>query len=208
LDQTVIGYLQTGQVLLHQPSENDFRAAMEQLSKWTSDLEIARWREAYFKTRVLTNHHYQAIVRLLTSFAQHLSRLSNDLVVRQASAEPVPVGRARAFIAQHLDEEISLALVARTVGTSSFYFCKLFKGATGLTFTDYLAHARVEKAKQLLLSPHMHISEAAFAAGFQSLSQFNRVFRRIEGKAPSACRNHQQSGAAAMKPSTGFSVAA
>jgi AraC-like DNA-binding protein len=42
----------------------------------------------------------------------------------------------------------------------------------------------VEKVKSSLLNPHMRISEAAYAAGFQSLSQFNRVFRRVVGEQP------------------------
>lgn len=71
---------------------------------------------------------------------------------------------------------------------SAFYFCKVFKGATGLTFTDYIARARIEKTKQLLLNPHMRVSEAAYEAGFQSLSQFNRVFRRIVGESPTTYR--------------------
>jgi AraC-like DNA-binding protein len=68
-----------------------------------------------------------------------------------------------------------------------------------VTFTDYVARARVEKTKQLLLNPHMRVSEAAYEAGFQSLSQFNRVFRRIEGQAPSASRDHLQGVACPTK---------
>jgi AraC-like DNA-binding protein len=74
------------------------------------------------------------------------------------------------------------------VNMSAFYFCKMFKKATGMTFTDYLARVRVEKVKNLLLNPHKRVSEAAYEAGFQSLSQFNRVFRRIAGESPSAYR--------------------
>jgi AraC-like DNA-binding protein len=105
--------------------------------------------------------------------------------------------KARAFIAEHLDEELSLEQVARAAGMSPFYFCKVFKAATGLTFTDYVARARVEKTKQLLLNPHTRVSEAAYAAGFQSLSQFNRVFRRVEGQAPSDYRDHLHGAPAA-----------
>jgi AraC-like DNA-binding protein len=130
------------------------------------------------------------MLRLLASFAQHLSLVANELMIKQNSAEPVAVTKARAFIAGHLDEELSLEQVARAAGMSAFYFCKIFKGATGLTFTDYVARARVEKTKQLLLNPNTRVSEAAYEAGFQSLSQFNRVFRRIEGQAPSSFREH------------------
>ena len=50
----------------------------------------------------------------------------------------------------------------------------------------------VEKVKNLMLNPHKRVSEAAFDAGFQSLSQFNRVFRRVAGRSAvrlsQACR--------------------
>jgi AraC-like DNA-binding protein len=73
----------------------------------------------------------------------------------------------------------------------------MFKKSTGMTFTDYLARVRVERVKALLLNPHKRVSEAAFEAGVQSLSQFNRVFRRLEGCAPSAHRARLQSTTAA-----------
>ena len=91
-------------------------------------------------------------------------------------------------IAEHLGEPISLTQVATAANTSAFYFCKIFKHAVGLTFTDYLARTRVEKTKQLLLNPNVRVSEAAYAAGFQSLSQFNRVFRRVTGESPTRYR--------------------
>lgn len=190
LGETIIAYLQTGQVLLRRPTEKRFEDAMARLSQWTGQVDTTRFRAAYFQTRVLTKSHYESVVRLLTSFAQHLSLVSNELMIKQTSAEPPAVAKARAFIGEHLGEELSLEPVARAAGMSLFYFCKVFKNATGVTFTDYVARARVEKTKQLLLNPHKRVSEAAYEAGFQSLSQFNRVFRRIEGRAPSACRDH------------------
>jgi AraC-like DNA-binding protein len=71
---------------------------------------------------------------------------------------------------------------------STFYFCKLFKKATGLTFTEYLGRVRIEKAKALLLNPHLRISEIAYDVGFQSLTHFNRVFRQVTGRSPTAFR--------------------
>jgi AraC-like DNA-binding protein len=190
LGEHVIGYLQTGQVLLRQPTEKSFRVALAELEKWKNTVDIEQLKTAYFETRVLTKARYGAVLRLLWSFAQHLSLVSNELVIKEAASEPPTVTKARAFIGEHLEEEMSLEQVAQAAAMSPFYFCKVFKAATGLTFTDYVARARVEKTKQLLLNPHTRVSEAAYAAGFQSLSQFNRVFRRVEGQAPSAYRDH------------------
>jgi AraC-like DNA-binding protein len=73
----------------------------------------------------------------------------------------------------------------------------MFKQSTGMTFTDYLARLRVEKVKSLLLNPHIRISEAAFQVGFQSLSQFNRVFRKVAGESPTTYRERVTSPAMA-----------
>jgi len=65
---------------------------------------------------------------------------------------------------------------------------QLFKRATGLTFTEYVARVRIEKAKTLLLARNRRVSEIAYEVGFQSLTHFNRVFRQIVGQSPSNYR--------------------
>jgi AraC-like DNA-binding protein len=67
---------------------------------------------------------------------------------------------------------------------STFYFCKMFKKVTGINFTDYLSRVRIEKAKNLLLNPNLRVSEIAFEVGFQSLTHFNRVFKKLLGQSP------------------------
>jgi AraC-like DNA-binding protein len=81
---------------------------------------------------------------------------------------------------------------------STFYFCKIFKKATGLTFTEYLGRVRIEKAKTLLLNPHLRISEIAYDVGFQSLTHFNRIFRKTTGEAPTTFRDRGTSQPKAM----------
>jgi AraC-like DNA-binding protein len=129
-------------------------------------------------------------------------------MIKTASAEPPAAVKARAFIAEHLGESLTLEQVARAANMSAFYFCKVFKSATGLTFTNYVARARIEKTKQLLLNPHVRISEAAYEAGFQSLSQFNRVFRRIAGESPTSYREHLHGPTSAIRASHAMAFAA
>src|SRR5690606_25934851 len=174
----LIAFLQTGQVLLHAPGKAEFMKATRELMKFGTEVDMKRLEEAYFQTRVVTRKQYESILRLLAIFAQHLSAVSNQLMVEEASAESPAIARARAYIAEKHSEELSLNEVSHVVNMSAFYFCKTFKKATGMTFTDYLARVRIEKVKNLLLNPHKRVSEAAYEAGFQSLSQFNRVFRR------------------------------
>ncbi len=184
----LVAFLQTGQILLHTPSKAEFAKTTRQLLKFGAEVDMKKLEEAFFQTRVITKKQYESILRLLTIFAQHLSTLSNQLIVQEATAESPQVAKARVFIADHQTEELSLGQVAAAVNMSAFYFCKTFKKATGMTFTDYLARVRIEKVKNLLLNPHKRVSEAAYEAGFQSLSQFNRVFRRIAGESPTVYR--------------------
>lgn len=186
----LIAFLQTGQILLHTPNQAEFTRATRELIKLGTEVDLKQLEEAYFQTRVVTKKQYESIVRLLTIFAQHLSGLSNQLMVQGAAAEAPAISRARSLIAERHADQLSLTEIAQAVNMSAFYFCKTFKRATGMTFTEYLARVRVEKVKNLLLNPHKRVSEAAYEAGFQSLSQFNRVFRRIAGQSPSAYRDH------------------
>jgi AraC-like DNA-binding protein/ligand-binding sensor protein len=184
----LIGFLQTGQVLLKQPKKFHFDRVAKKLVEWGTQVDLGKTREAYFHTRVLTKKQYRAMLRLLEIFGRHLSILSNQLAIESSSVEPPAVTRAKQFIGQNLDNAICLATVAKAVNTSTFYFCKLFKRTTGLTFTDYLARVRIEKAKTLLLDPNHRVSEVAYDVGFQSLTHFNRVFRKLVGASPSSYR--------------------
>ncbi len=192
--ENVVAFLQTGQVLLHEPDARQFSRLTRQLLKYGAELDPRSLEETFYATRVLTHKQHDSIVRLLSIFAQHLAALSNRLAVQEEHGDSPQIARARHFIAQHQDEDLSLEQVARAVNMSAFYFCKMFKKATGMTFTDYLARVRVEKVRELLLNPHKRISEAAFEAGFQSLSQFNRVFRRVAGESPTTYRERIHPG--------------
>ena len=184
----LIGFLQTGQILLQQPTKFGFDRAAKQLVDWGVHVDLRKAREAYFHTKVLTKKQYVATLRLLEIFGRHLSILSNQIAVESSAEEPPAIARAKRFIAQNQNGALCLATVAKAVNTSTFYFCKLFKRATGLTFTDYVARVRIEKAKALLLDSNRRVSEVAYDVGFQSLTHFNRVFRKIVGQSPTSYR--------------------
>src|SRR5205814_3191883 len=105
-----------------------------------------------------------------------------------SQAESVRIWKARNFIHAHASEELSLGKVARAANTSANYFSEKFKEATGTNFVEYVARARYEKATALLREGNLRISEIAFACGFQSLSQFNRIFKKFSGKSPTDYR--------------------
>ncbi|HKM57738.1 MAG TPA: helix-turn-helix domain-containing protein [Chthoniobacterales bacterium] len=185
-----VGFLQTGQVALKAPSECGFRKVKAKLTEWGLDIHTKELEEAYFNTKVVNPRRYAAVVELLRIFARQLSCVANRITVQDAEAEPPIVRRAKAYIAGHCGDAIGLEEIAQAMHVSTFYFCKVFKKAAGLTFTDYLGRVRVEKAKNLLLNPHLRVSEIAYTVGFQSLTHFNRVFRKITGEAPTVFREN------------------
>lgn len=187
LGDETIGYLRVGQVVRRAPSRSDtvkVRAAVTQRGvPFTKKLEAA-WE----KNVLIPPDKYDAIVRLLTFFAEQLSALCNQLVLEKKNEEPSLVSRAREYIARHKEEDLSLSGVAAAAGASVFHFCKIFHSSTGLKFTDYVARVRIEEARTQLLNPNRRVSEIAYEVGFQSLTQFNRTFKRVFGESPSDFR--------------------
>jgi AraC-like DNA-binding protein len=193
LGEKTIGYLRIGQVLRHTLAKSDTAKVARTLSqhgvRFTPEI-----RDAWEKNLVTPPEKYNAIVRLLTFFAEQLSTLSNQIMLEKEQAEPLIVRKARAYIIKNRTGSLSLTEVAKASGASVFHFSKVFKKTTGLGFTDYVARVRLEDAKAELLNPNRRISEIAYDVGFQSLTQFNRVFRRIFGQSPTQFRAHLSSG--------------
>jgi len=103
-------------------------------------------------------------------------------------AEPVAIWKARRFIEEHSGEELSLRKVAKAVSISANHLSEKFKQVTGVNFVDYVARTRFENASNLLQNSNLRVREIAFEVGFQSLSQFNRVFKKFSGKSPTEYR--------------------
>src|SRR5215218_7902868 len=108
-----------------------------------------------------------------------LSAVQRENASSRNRAEPVEIWKTRKFIEEHSGEELSLRRVAKAVNIHPNYLSERFKQITGVKFVDYVARTRFQIACGLLDDGDVRISEVAFAAGFQSLSQFNRVFRRF-----------------------------
>jgi AraC-like DNA-binding protein len=188
LSDRLIGFLQIGQLFRKKPSEAQFERTAGLMEKWGLEVNRDTLRKAYFAGKVVSQKQHESAVKLLTIFAQHLAILSNQVFIQQENAEPPVIKRAREYIHEHQAEELSLNQVAKAVNMSTFYFCKMFKKVAGINFTDYVARVRIEKSKNLLLNPNLRVSEIAFEVGFQSLTHFNRVFKKLLGQSPTDYR--------------------
>lgn len=129
---------------------------------------------------------YQRITHLA---AKQIALKVTDQLADPEAQMPPAVLKACGFIrSRALVEDVSLALVARHCGVSEGHLSRMFHHATGLTFREYVAQVRIEHARALLLRSGKGVTEIAYESGFQSLSQFHRVFRKAFGATPGAMR--------------------
>ena len=183
-----IATLMSGRIFRREPTDRDFNLVAAYAREKVDPAWEKRAREAYFATPVITSDRLQAVISLLDVFAKFLADYASHHALDGAESDPPAVAGAKAYVQSHFEELITLDKVVAHVGVSRFYFCKLFKKATGMTLTEYVARVRVEKAKRLLEDPALRISEVVFAAGFGSIPHFNTVFKRYAGLSPTEYR--------------------
>jgi AraC-like DNA-binding protein len=177
-----------GQVFRQKPGRRQFDRIARQVRSRGMHSRLSEIRRAYFHTPVVSDQRLEGAMRLLTILARQLAESVHRNLLAAQKHEPASVTEAKQFVHAHAGEGVTLRQTAAHVNVSRHYFCKLFKQATGLTFTEFVARVRVEKAKGLLHDPRVSVTNVADAAGFNSISQFNRVFRRYAGNSPTAYR--------------------
>jgi AraC-like DNA-binding protein len=92
--------------------------------------------------------------------------------------------RARSFIDECYDLPLDLDEISKHACLSRYHFLRLFREAFATTPHQYLIHRRIEKAKELLRSRRLSVTDVCFEVGFQSLGSFSSLFRRCVGDAP------------------------
>jgi AraC-like DNA-binding protein len=88
------------------------------------------------------------------------------------------------YIRSHLSEDLSLSTVAEKVGFSVPYYSRTFKSVMGVNFIDYVNYQRVRFAESMLAENLLPVTEICFKAGFTSIPNFNRIFKKVTGASP------------------------
>lgn len=99
--------------------------------------------------------------------------------------------QAKLFIDSNYADNINLNNIADEAYFSKFHFIRLFKKVYDKTPHQYLIKMRIEKAMQLLRAG-IPVSDTCYAVGFESLSSFSGLFKRIVGITPSSYLQQQQ----------------
>lgn len=97
--------------------------------------------------------------------------------------------RARTFIDKHFCQPITLDQISAQACFSRYHFIRLFRQAFNKTPHQYLTQKRIEKAKALLTSSPLTVTDVCFEVGFESLGSFSGLFRKYVGDSPANYRN-------------------
>jgi AraC family transcriptional regulator len=101
---------------------------------------------------------------------------------------PWQVNRVRAYVGEALDGRIALADAAGQARLSAGYFSRCFRRSFGLTFSQFVARERIERALRLMVSSSYSLSTIALACGFADQAHFTRTFGAVTGSTPARWR--------------------
>ncbi len=130
----------------------------------------------------LVNFFY--LLKVLSNVSAELKPLSGVQINRLEVGKPFRIETICKFLEEHFKENISLCEIAEKANLTPHAFCRYFKISTGKTFVSYLNELRIREACKLLGDRHDCISMIAYDSGFNSIANFNRVFRNVLGISP------------------------
>jgi AraC family transcriptional regulator len=144
-------------------------------------------------TREMTNIGGNLLIdSLKTALAIHLLRsyctTSPRLSIYANGLSAAKLQLVTDYINDHLDLDLKLTALSAIAQISPYHFLRLFKKSLGVTPHQYILHRRIERAKYLLRSSSLDISEIALKVGFCDSSHLTRCFKSILGNTPSQWR--------------------
>ncbi|MBQ7901636.1 MAG: helix-turn-helix transcriptional regulator [Clostridia bacterium] len=144
---------------------------------------IVNMVKEYANKRSSYEYYMSANMYMIVAILHRAGVLSDEvnLIDRKYIDKILPIIE---YVDKNYNEQVSLVEISEILSLNESYFCRVFKKATGSTFTEYLNFVRICKAEHLLKAGSS-ISDAAYGVGFSSLSYFNRVFKKYKFCSPS-----------------------
>lgn len=128
---------------------------------------------------------------MMTEVVAEVLRGREGLPEEQMARVPF-LERAADAMDQRCHEPLRMGALARQCELSASHFRHLFGRHFGLTPREYLRRARLRRARELMVSTAMTLSEIAARVGFETIHSFSRAFRDVEGISPSEYRRCAQ----------------
>ncbi|MDE0471789.1 MAG: AraC family transcriptional regulator [Ekhidna sp.] len=137
---------------------------------------------------------FERYLRLM-SLLQQLAHLGDEEALHDQpyinpyrNSQQERLRKVYAFTDEHYQRKVGIAEVAELCNMTREAFCRYFKKVTGQSYLEFLNRYRISQAK-LLLSSGAGVSEAGFRSGFESLSYFSRVFKKLTDESPKKFRD-------------------
>lgn len=125
------------------------------------------------------------ILQILATSHEVSELNEQDTSIKLFLNDKIRMGAIYKYIHANYNESPDVNKVAASVHLSTSAFCRYFKKQTKMTFTEFVNQYKITQAKTLLLQDK-NISEVCYDVGFESLSYFNKLFKKINGENPSA----------------------
>jgi len=181
-------------------SKNQFHSIRQMLERARCGLafSLPTIMKVYGKLDALTHQQrgFHAVLDFLEllyelSLAGDSRTLSSSSFARiETRSESRRVAKVQNYIAQHYSEDIRLETLADMVGMTPVAFSRFFHQRTGRTLSDYIIEIRLGFASRLLIDTTMTAAEICYDSGFNTLSNFNRLFRKHKGCSPTEFREN------------------
>ncbi|QPC41882.1 helix-turn-helix transcriptional regulator [Kaustia mangrovi] len=139
----------------------------------------------------------QAAQMMLTYLATRFAERPARARIARGGLAPAVRRRVEEFVEAHLDRPLAIRDLASIAGLSPYHFARMFKQSTGESPHHYVLRRRVERAKTLIATGGLSLSEIALCCGFSSQSHFTARFRQIAGVTPRQFARATDSGLAA-----------
>lgn len=172
------------------PEFSDIQELFSRASMAISFTGKTKLRAAEKLQQMLMLPHFEQLLCLLEVFQILASSDEYELLndrdtsVKVFLKDKIRMSSVYEYIHANFNERPDVNVIASNVHLSTAAFCRYFKKQTKMTFTDFVNQYRINQAKTYLLQDQ-NISEASYAVGFDSISHFNRVFKKNTGENPS-----------------------
>ena len=156
-------------------------------SSLPASVDVQKLEQKWNEMLCMPDTQLEALVSLLEIFAKHIQ--DKHWVNYKNVSRSEQINR---YFQLHYHENISIEQMSDALFISRSTLSRLIHRFFNTTFTDYLLHLRIEKAKQVLAETNLTVQEIAGAVGFKDPYYFMKVFKKLTGYTPSMYRNNMK----------------
>lgn len=164
-------------------------AIANQLSQFMLLYNLQNQLDSQTADRLGNFKSHRDVSSMKSFLVQLFHHISNKMVAVRENPSDLLIAQIRAYIHQHLEEDLSLNALAKMKYVSPSYLSRLFHQITGEQLMSYITRVRMEEAKKLLLDERYRIQDISEKLGFQSANYFSKVFRKTVGISPQDFRS-------------------